>query len=486
MFERLFANQRNASDMERSKHVHFIGIGGVGMSGIAEVLINLGFDVSGSDLREGPVISHLSALGARIAIGHDEENVQGADVVVVSTAIDESNPEIILAKENRIPIVPRAAMLAEIMRFRYGIAVAGTHGKTTTTSLVASVMAEGDLDPTFVIGGKLNSAGSHAQLGESRYLVAEADESDASFLFLQPMMAVITNIDADHMSTYDGDFERLKKTFIEFIQHLPFYGLVVMCSDDDVVNEIMEDVSRPVKTYGFNEKSDYRATNICQTATTTRFDVSRPGESEWLKVTLSMPGRHNVLNAMAAIVVANELGVSDIAILKALADFKGVVRRFQVYGDFLVANEKLHEKSEGKVLLIDDYGHHPKEVECMFAAIRDAWPKRRLVVIFQPHRYSRTRDLFEDFARVLCDPDILLLSEVYPAGEAPITGADSRSLTRAIRMRSEREPIFVESFDLLPEILSNVLQDNDILLTLGAGDIGSVPPALLAHFSKAS
>jgi len=478
MFERMFANQRNASDMERSKHVHFIGIGGVGMSGIAEVLINLGFDVSGSDLKEGPVINHLSALGARIAIGHDEENVCDADVVVVSTAVDESNPEIIVAKEKRIPIVPRAAMLAEIMRFRYGIAVAGTHGKTTTTSLVASVMAEGDLDPTFVIGGKLNSAGSHAQLGESRYLVAEADESDASFLFLQPMMAVVTNIDADHMSTYDGDFNKLKQTFIEFIQHLPFYGLVVMCIDDDVIQEILEDVSRPIKTYGFNENADFRATNIVQDKATTQFDVSHPDKKDWLKVTLNMPGRHNILNALAAIVVANEVGVSDISILKALADFKGVVRRFQMYGDLPIEN--------GNVLLIDDYGHHPKEVESMFNAFREAWPDRRLVVIFQPHRYSRTRDLFEDFARVLCEPDVLLLTEVYPAGEAPITGADARALMRAIRMRSGNEPVFVESFELLPEILTNVLQDNDVLLTLGAGDVGSVPAYLLENFAKAS
>jgi len=478
MFERMFANQRNASDMERSKHVHFIGIGGVGMSGIAEVLINLGFDVSGSDLKEGPVINHLSALGARIAIGHDEENVRDADVVVVSTAVDESNPEIIVAKEKRIPIVPRAAMLAEIMRFRYGIAVAGTHGKTTTTSLVASVMAEGDLDPTFVIGGKLNSAGSHAQLGESRFLVAEADESDASFLFLQPMMAVVTNIDADHMSTYEGDFNKLKQTFIEFIQHLPFYGLVVMCIDDDVIQEILEDISRPVKTYGFSEKADFRATNIVQEAAITRFEVSHPDKKDWLKVTLNMPGRHNVLNALAAIVVANELGVSDIAILKALSDFRGIGRRFQIYGDLPIEN--------GNVLLIDDYGHHPNEVESMFTAFRDAWPDRRLVVIFQPHRYSRTRDLFEDFARVLCEPDVLLLTEVYPAGETPIPGADARALMRAIRMRSDKEPVFVESFELLPEILSNVLEDNDVLLTLGAGDIGSVPNYLLENLAKAS
>lgn len=471
MFERLFANQRNANDMERSKHVHFIGIGGVGMSGIAEVLINLGFEVSGSDLKEGPAIHHLSSLGARIAIGHDEENVRDADVVVVSTAVDESNPEVVVAKERRIPIVPRAAMLAEIMRFRYGIAVAGTHGKTTTTSLIASVMAEGDLDPTFVIGGKLNSAGSHAQLGESRYLVAEADESDASFLFLQPMMSVITNIDADHMSTYDGDFNKLKKTFVEFIHHLPFYGLAVVCIDDPIVAELLGEISRPVKTYGLSDDADFRATNLIQNQGVTTFDVSRPGEHNWLKVTLNMPGKHNVLNALAAIVVASELDVSDLSILKALADFEGVVRRFQIYGDLPIKN--------GNVLLIDDYGHHPQEVESMFDAVRNAWPGRRLVVIFQPHRYSRTRDLFEDFARVLGEPDLLLLAEVYPAGEAPVVGADARSLIRAIRMRNHCEPIFVESLAALPEILRNVLQDNDVLLTLGAGDVGTVAAELM-------
>jgi len=478
MFERMFANQRNSSDMERSKHVHFIGIGGVGMSGIAEVLLNLGFDVSGSDLKESQVINHLSALGAQIAIGHDEENVREADVVVTSSAVDDSNPEIVVAKEKRIPIVPRAAMLAELMRFRYGIAVAGTHGKTTTTSLVASVMAEGGFDPTFVIGGKLNSAGSNAKLGESRYLVAEADESDASFLFLQPMMAVVTNIDADHMNTYQGDFDQLKRTFIEFIRHLPFYGLVVMCIDDEIIEELLDDVSRPVKTYGFSEKADYRASNIEQHETITKFTVSKPDNADWLNVTLNLPGRHNVLNAMAAIIVANELGVSDDAIKKALEEFEGIVRRFQLYGDLKFDN--------GKVLLIDDYGHHPNEVESMFNAIRESWPDRRLVVIFQPHRYSRTRDLFEDFARVLCDPDVLLLTEVYPAGETPIPGADARSLTRAIRVRSGNEPIFIESFELLPEILANVLEDNDILLTLGAGDIGTVPNYLLENFAKAS
>ncbi len=478
MFERLFANQRNSSDMERSKHVHFIGIGGVGMSGIAEVLINLGFDVSGSDLREGPAISHLSAMGACIAIGHDAENVQTADVVVVSTAVDDKNPEVKVAKERRIPIVPRAAMLAEIMRFRYGIAVAGTHGKTTTTSLVASLMAEGDLDPTFVIGGKLNSAGSHARLGESRYLVAEADESDASFLFLQPMMAVITNIDADHMSTYGGDFNQLKKTFLEFIHHLPFYGLAVMCIDDKVVSEVLSEISRPIKTYGFSEEADFRASHLSQNKGISTFNVSRPGEKNWLKVTLNMPGQHNVLNALAAIVVASELGVSDLAILKALASFKGIVRRFQIYGEMSFSN--------AKVLMIDDYGHHPAEVESMCLAIRQAWPKRRLVVIFQPHRYSRTRDLFDDFVRVLCEPDVLLLAEVYPAGEAAISGADARALIRGIRMRSGNESIFIESFDALPEILINVLQDNDVLLILGAGDVGAVPSHLIESLAEAS
>lgn len=475
MFERMFANQRNASDMERSKHVHFVGIGGSGMNGIAEVLLNLGFEVTGSDIKESPVIYRLSSLGAVINIGHNKENIREADVVVASTAVGEENPEIAEAKRKRIPIVPRAAMLAELMRFRYGIAVAGTHGKTTTTSLVASILAEGGLDPTFVIGGRLNSANSNARLGESRYLVAEADESDASFLFLQPMMAVVTNIDFDHLGTYQGDFDVLKKTFIEFLQHLPFYGLAVLCIDDPVISELLPDVSRPIKTYGFQKNADYCATDLKQDGTTTSFIVSRPGEKNWLTVELNLPGQHNVENALAAIAVGNELGVNESAILKALKTFAGIDRRCQIYGELTF--------KKGSALLIDDYGHHPKEVESMFQTIRKGWPESRLVVIFQPHRYTRTSDLFEDFARVLCEPDVLLLTEVYPAGESPIPGADGRSLTRAIRVRSGREPIFIESFDELDNILEQVMEDNDILLTLGAGDVGLVPKKLYSTFA---
>jgi len=478
MFERMFANERNKSDMERSKRVHFIGIGGAGMSGIAEVLVNLGFNVSGSDIKESPVVQRLRSIGAEVFIGHNESNVDGVDVIVVSTAVDDKNPEVIKGKDQRIPIVPRAAMLAELMRFRYGIAVAGTHGKTTTTSLVASVLAEGGMDPTYVIGGKINSADSNAKLGESRYLVAEADESDASFLFLQPMMAVVTNIDADHMSTYRGDFSVLKKTFVEFLQHLPFYGLAVLCIDDEVVEEVLDQVSRPVKTYGFLEKADYRATNLKQDSAITHFTVERPNGKSSLDITLNLPGKHNVQNALAAIVTASELGVSDEAIVSALSGFSGIVRRFQIYGDL--------QTEKAKVLMIDDYGHHPREIESMLSTIREAWPNRRLVVVFQPHRYSRTRDLFEDFATVLSEPDMLVLLEVYPAGEAVIPAADGRTLSRAIRLRGSVEPVFVETVQQLPDVLENLLEDDDVLLTLGAGDVGTVPKLLLQKWQVLS
>jgi len=470
MFDRLFANKRNLSDMERSKHIHFVGIGGSGMNGIAEVLLNLGFEISGSDLSNNAAVKRLKSLGASIFIGHEASNVKGADCIVVSTAVQNDNPEVVAAKESRIPIVPRAAMLAELMRFRYGIAVAGTHGKTTTTSLVTSVLAEGGLDPTYVIGGKLNSSGSNAKLGESRYLVAEADESDASFLFLQPMMAIVTNIDADHMTTYQGDFSVLKKAFIEFLQHLPFYGLAVMCVDDDVVVEVLDEVSRPVKTYGLSELADYRAINVVQKHSVTEFEVVRPGDKKNLAVCLNMPGNHNVQNALAAIVVASELNVADEAIAEALRKFEGIGRRFQIHGEF--------QHSNGKALLIDDYGHHPKEVESVINTIRNGWPERRLVLVFQPHRYSRTRDLFEDFASVLATPDLLVLTEVYAAGESPIAGADGRTLTRTIRLHGG-EPLFVESVDVVPETLENILADGDVVLTLGAGDVGTLPSILL-------
>jgi len=478
MFDRMFANDKTARELGKSRQVHFVGIGGAGMSGIAEVLLNLGFKVSGSDIKENVVINHLTSRGAKIFIGHDAKNINDVDVVVVSTAVSKTNPEVVEAKKNRIPVVPRAAMLAEIMRFRYGIAVAGTHGKTTTTSLVASVLAEGGLDPTFVIGGKLISAGTNARLGESRYLVAEADESDASFLFLQPMMSIVTNIDADHMDTYDGDFEKLKQTFVEFLHHLPFYGLAVLCIDDEDVVSILPNILRPFKTYGFGENADYQATNVKHDGEICHFTVSTPGKANWLNVTMNMSGDHNIQNAMAAIVVAHQLGVDDQSILNALISFSGISRRFQMYGSLDV---------EGKnVLLVDDYGHHPTEVKSMLKTIRNSWPDRRMVVIFQPHRYTRTRDLFEDFANVLIEPDVLLLTEVYPAGEEKIAEADGRSLTRAVRIRGKNDPVFVESLEDIPVMLTNLIEDGDVLLTLGAGDVGSLPAKLKALFpSKA-
>jgi UDP-N-acetylmuramate--alanine ligase len=456
--------------MGRIRVVHLVGIGGAGMSGIAEVLLNLGYRVTGSDLREGSGTRRLAGMGARIAIGHRAENVAEADVVVTSSAVGEDNPEVAAARERRIPVVPRAEMLAELMRFRYGIAVAGTHGKTTTTSLVASVLAEGGLDPTFVIGGRLNSAGSNARLGAGRVLVAEADESDASFLFLQPMLAVVTNIDADHMGTYGGDFRSLKGAFVEFLHHLPFYGLAVLCLDDPVVRELLPEVTRPVLTYGLSEDADLRARNLVQAGAVTRCEVRLPGEGQWRPLALNLPGAHNVLNALAAIAVAHELGVAWEASARALAQFSGIGRRFQSYGEL--------SSPAGRVLLVDDYGHHPREVAATLAAVRAGWPQRRLVVAFQPHRYSRTRDLFEDFTAVLCGADALVLLEVYPAGEDPIPGADGRALARAIRLRGRVDPVFVEAVEDLPGTLAGVLRDGDVLLTLGAGSIGAVPRRL--------
>lgn len=457
---------RGEPGMGRIKRIHFVGIGGVGMSGIAEVLLNLGYEVSGSDIAENATTRRLVENGAKVKLGHAAEHVSGSDVVVISSAVREDNPEVRQARELRIPVVPRAEMLAELMRFRFGIAVAGTHGKTTTTSLIASLLAEGGLDPTFVIGGRLNSAGSNARLGEGRYLVAEADESDASFMHLQPMMAVVTNIDADHMETYGGDFQKLRQTFVEFLHHLPFYGLAVVCIEDSEVRNILADVTRPVVTYGLSDAADIWATDIRQTAFSTHFNVSRKDCPDWLDITLNMPGRHNVLNALAGIAVAHEVGVDDAAIVSALHSFQGIGRRFQSYGEITTAH--------GKVLHIDDYGHHPREVAATIKAIRDGWPDKRLVLAFQPHRYSRTRDLFEDFAMVLSEVDALVLLEVYPAGEEPIAGADGRSLSRAIRLRGHVEPVFVESIEQLPETLNGVLQDGDLLLTLGAGSIGAM------------
>lgn len=462
--------------MRRVSHIHFVGIGGVGMGGIAEVLCNLGYSVSGSDLKENALTRRLGELGAKVRIGHRGEWVQGADVIVVSSAVDPQNPEVVAAHARRIPVVRRAEMLAELMRFRYGIAVAGTHGKTTTTSLVASVLAEGGLDPTFVIGGRLNSAGTNARLGAGDYLVAEADESDASFLHLAPMIAIVTNIDADHMETYGGSFARLRQTFIEFLHQLPFYGLAVMCLDDAEIATLLPQVPRPVLTYGIDSDADLRARDITQHETTTKFTVTRHGRAEALKITLNMAGRHNVLNALAAIAVAQELGVGDDAIQRALAGFQGIGRRFQLYGEITTAT--------GRVLMIDDYGHHPREIAATVNAIRAGWPQRRLVVAFQPHRYSRTRDLFEDFAIVLSEVDALALLEVYPAGEASIAGADGRALSRAIRGRGKVDPVFVDEIKKLPTALGGILRDGDVLLTLGAGDIGAAAAKLVSELRK--
>ncbi len=459
-----------APEMRRIRQIHFIGVGGAGMSGIAEVLHNQGYQISGSDLRQSAVVSRLQSLGMTVYIGHAEQNVKEADVIVVSSAIDQQNPEIIYAKENRIPIVPRAEMLAELMRYRHSIAVAGTHGKTTTTSLIASLLAEEGLDPTFVIGGLLNSAGTNAKLGGSRYLVAEADESDASFLHLQPMLSVVTNIDMDHMTTYGGDFNKLKDTFIQFLHNLPFYGLAVVCSDDPNVREIMPSISRPTVTYGVNESADYRAVDIVHRNLSMGFTAKRPGGLADLKITLNIPGQHNVLNALAAIAVATDEGVSDQAICAALSKFSGVGRRFQVYGEF--------ETGNGKVLMVDDYGHHPREVKATIDTARASWPDRRLVMIYQPHRYTRTRDLYEDFVQVLSEVDLLLLMEVYPADEEPIAGAEGRSLCRSLRQRGAVDPVFVEQADEVVPILADLLQDGDVLLTQGAGNIGALSAKL--------
>ena len=452
--------------MRRIRRVHFVGIGGAGMSGIAEVLLNLGYQVSGSDESVGATTERLQSLGAKVYKGHSAGNVESVEVVVTSSAISADNPEVVAARKARIPVVPRAEMLAELMRFRYGIAVAGTHGKTTTTSLVASLLAEGGLDPTYVIGGKLLSSASNAKLGEGRYLVAEADESDASFLYLQPMLAVVTNVDADHLSTYGGDFEQLRQTFIEFLHHLPFYGKAVLCVDDAEVRGLLPKVTRPVVTYGIDQPADFRAHNVRAEGMFSRFEVSMPGRGDRLDIQLNLAGRHNVLNALAAIAIAFELGVEDDRIQAGLAGFAGIGRRMQRYGDVDIGT--------GHVLLIDDYGHHPTEIAATFQAVRAGWPGRRLVVAFQPHRYSRTRDLFEDFSQVLAETDVLLLTEVYAAGEEKIPGADGRALSAAIRARGLVNPVFVENVKDLPTALRHVIQDGDLVLTLGAGNIGAL------------
>lgn len=460
-------------EMGHIKHVHFVGIGGVGMGGIAEVLLRQGYTVSGSDLSENALTQWLRVMGAIIYKGHEASNIKNADVIVRSTAVDPNNPELAAARKERIPVVARAEMLGELMRFRYGIAISGTHGKTTTTSLVTSILAEAGLDPTFVIGGRLNSVGSNARLGRGHYLVAEADESDASFLYLKPMISIVTNIDQDHMETYKNDFEQLKTTFVEFIHRLPFYGLAVLCTDDPIVREIMPRLSRPVVTYGINEDADFRTTGYTQSGMQTKFIVERPKGHAPIAVTLNLPGRHNVLNALAAIAVATELKVQDRAIQDALEHFAGIGRRFQVYGDFTLSQG-------GSVTLVDDYGHHPREIAATLQAARESWPDRRLVMVYQPHRYTRTRALFNDFCKVLSMPDKLLLLDVYSAGEDFIEGADGVTLANAIKQQGSIAPIFVEQHDTLPALFVNELKDGDVLLMQGAGNIGSLAAKLAA------
>jgi UDP-N-acetylmuramate--alanine ligase len=460
------------------KHIHFVGIGGSGMSGIAEVLLNLGYKVSGSDLASNAASQRLAELGAIVQIGHAAEHIRGADAVVTSTAVNEANPEVVAARSGKVPVVPRAIMLGELMRLKRGIAIAGTHGKTTTTSLVASVLAEGGMDPTFVIGGRLNSAGANAKLGTGEYIVAEADESDASFLNLSPMIEVITNIDADHMETYEHDFEKLKAAFVNFTHRLPFYGRAMMCIDDANVRSILPQVTKPVTTYGFSEDAEVRAMDARADGTRMRFIVRQAGYPDTSFV-LNQPGMHNVLNACSAIAIAREIGVPDEATAQGLAEFRGVGRRFTRYGEIAL-------ESGGSFTLVDDYGHHPVEAQVTLAAARAAYPGRRLLLAFQPHRYTRTRDLFEDFVKVLSAPDVLLLAEVYSAGETPIVAADGRALSRALRAGSQIEPIFVESIADMPATILKVARDGDVVLTMGAGSIGGVPHQLTMNQKVAS
>ncbi len=454
------------------KNIHFVGVGGSGMSGIAEVLVNLGFGVSGSDLADNATTKRLAGLGVRTMVGHADSNVAGADAVVVSTAVKADNPEVVAARANKVPIVPRAQMLAELMRLKQGIAIAGTHGKTTTTSLVASILAEGGMDPTFVIGGRLNAAGANARLGSGDFLVAEADESDASFLFLSPVISIVTNIDADHMETYGHDFGRLKQAFVDFLQRLPFYGVAVLCADDANVREIMPQVTKQIVSYGFDRSANVHAENVVALDGQMKFDCVRVnGNVSRFPVTLNLPGLHNVLNALAAIAVATEVGVSDAAIVKALGEFKGVGRRFQRYGEVAI--------DDGSFTLVDDYGHHPAEMKATIAAARGAFPDRRLMLAFQPHRYTRTRDCFEDFVSVLGGVDALVLAEVYAAGEPPIVAADGRALARALRVTGKIEPVFVESIVDMPQAILSIVRDGDVVITMGAGSIGTVPGKLV-------
>lgn len=453
---------------KRGRRIHFVGIGGAGMGGIAEIMHHIGYAVSGSDLNKNSMTRRLTGLGIKIHVGHRAEQVQGCDVVVISSAITADNPEVQTARTLRVPVIPRAEMLGELMRFRQGIAIAGTHGKTTTTSLITSLLAEGGLDPTFVIGGRLNSVGTHASLGSGDYLVAEADESDASFLYLKPVIAVVTNIDADHMATYQHDFNLLRQTFIDFLQQLPFYGLAVLCIDDPVVRSLLPQLTKPVLTYGLSEDADIRATDLHQVQGQTRFSVLRD-QAAWLAITLNLPGQHHVLNALATIAIAHEVGITDTAIAHALYTFSGIDRRFQM---------RVFNLPQGEVLFIDDYGHHPREIAAVLQAIRAGWPKRRLVVAFQPHRYTRTHDLFEAFVHVLSTVDVLLLLEVYAAGETIIPDADSKALCQAIKAQGHITPVLVTHLEHLFNLLPPLLQDQDILLTLGAGSIGTIATVL--------
>lgn len=464
------------SAMRQIKKIHLVGIGGTGMGGIAEVLHNLGYHVTGSDQSRNAMVKHLKSIGIQIFDSHQPQQVHDCDVVVVSSAIPHDNIELQIARERRIPIVGRAAMLAELMRFKEGIAIAGTHGKTTTTSLVASILAEAKLDPTFVIGGKLNSLGSNAKLGQGQYFVAEADESDASFHHLNPMMSVVTNIDRDHLCTYQDDFSILKEAFLTFIHQLPFYGLAVVCLDDENIQSLLPSISRPMITYGFSEEADVRAIDFSQKANQCTFKVLRPNQTESLPIKLNLPGRHNVQNALAAIAIATACGVEDDAIQKGLEEFQGIGRRFEKIADLDI---------DGKtVTLLDDYGHHPREVDMVIQAAKQGWPDKRVVMIYQPHRYSRTKSLFEDFSKVLSKVDVLLLLDVYSAGEAPIAGADSRALCGSIRQRGQVEPIFIEDSAEIPSILEKVVESGDMLITQGAGDVNKISKSLAKHFAN--
>lgn len=462
------------------KHLHFVGIGGSGMCGIAEVLLNLGYVVSGSDIARSSVTDHLTALGAKVYIGHKPENIEGADAVVVSSAIKPDNPEVVAAKACKLPVVPRAVMLAELMRLRRGIAIAGAHGKTTTTSLTATLLAAGGLDPTYVIGGRLNSSGVNARLGAGEFLVAEADESDASFLNLTPVLSVVTNIDHDHMDTYGHDFNKLKDAFVEFLSRLPFYGVAVLCVDDENVRSIIPRVTRRVIGYGLTEAAEVRAIDIRSEGTRTAYTILRPGHAP-LPVVLNLPGLHNVTNSLAAVAVATLVGVDDKAIVKGLSEFTGVGRRFAQYGQLPIRNAE--GQATGSFTLVDDYGHHPHEIEATIAAVHTAWPEKRLLVVFQPHRYTRTRDCFEDFVNLLCQADAVVLADVYPAGEAPLVGDDGRALAHAVRLRGQNNLIFCPHIEDVPAAVHKMVRDGDVVLTIGAGSVGRVP-AMLVKESK--